>query len=117
MNYDNAGLTISTRHLRRILHKIKSSRNELNFQIPSLLNYKFKTFKEIKSICRTIGLSDYQTVGLSDYSYGPLFVYVLCLLSIHGKCVKNISSHLIELLVNYESSLSDLIVCFYRDDL
>jgi fructose-1-phosphate kinase PfkB-like protein len=31
INYDNAGLTISTRHLRRILHKMKSSRNELSF--------------------------------------------------------------------------------------
>jgi hypothetical protein len=30
---------ISTRHLRRILHKMKNSRNELSFQIPSLLNY------------------------------------------------------------------------------
>jgi hypothetical protein len=47
MNYDNAGLTISTRHLRRILHKMKSSRNELSFQIPSLLNYKSKSFPKL----------------------------------------------------------------------
>jgi hypothetical protein len=46
INYDNVVLTISTRQLRRILHKMKSSRTELSFQIPSLLNYKSKIFPE-----------------------------------------------------------------------